>query len=127
PTNHLDALTRDALIGALERFNGTILFASHDDELLERLATHVVDVHDGLAELHTADYAGFKERLAGARRATARDPREDAVDALEARIVRLQDERDSLEDRGAYDALTAQIADLEAKLERLALSVYDAS
>jgi ATP-binding cassette subfamily F protein 3 len=127
PTNHLDALTREALVAALEAFPGTILFASHDDDLLERLATDVIDVHDGLAELHSADYAGFKERLAGARRAAARDPREDAVEALEARIVGLQSERDALDDRRACDALTAQIAELETELERLALSVYDAS
>jgi ATP-binding cassette subfamily F protein 3 len=125
PTNHLDAPTREALTAALERFKGTILFASHDDELLERLATHVVDVHDGRAELHTADYAGFKERLAGARRATARDPREEAVEALEAQIDRLQAERDALGNGRSAEALTARIADVEAELERLALSVYD--
>jgi ATP-binding cassette subfamily F protein 3 len=136
PTNHLDALTRDALIGALESFKGTILFASHDDDLLERLSTHVVDVHDGLAELHTADYAGFKERLAGARRPAARDPREDAVDALEAQITRLQTERDVLQDRwddaatrptisARYEALSGQLEAAEAELERLALAVYD--
>jgi ATP-binding cassette subfamily F protein 3 len=135
PTNHLDALTREALLTALEDFKGTILFASHDDELLERLATHVVDVHDGVAELHTADYAGFKERLAASRRTGARDPREDAVEALEADIVALQAERDALDERwsggmppddaATHARLTERIAALETEMERLALSVYD--
>ena len=136
PTNHLDPLTREALIVALESFKGTILFASHDDELLERLATHVVDVHDGLAELHSADYAGFKERLAVARRASARDPRELAIEAIDADIVRLQIERDAIDDQYstgkmprsatvAYESLTERITAMENEMERMALSVYD--
>jgi ATP-binding cassette subfamily F protein 3 len=126
PTNHLDARTREALLGALEAFEGSILFASHDDELLERLATHVLDVHDGTAELHTADYAGFKERIAQ-RRAQTRDPREAAIEAIEAEILRLQDERDALPASASAvaDALAERIAAAEAELERLALSVYD--
>ena len=47
PTNHLDVATRRKLIDALEAYDGTILCASHDPGILERVATRVVEIRDG--------------------------------------------------------------------------------
>ena len=47
PTNHLDAATRRQLIDALESYDGTIICASHDPAVLERIATRVFEVRDG--------------------------------------------------------------------------------
>ena len=47
PTNHLDAATRRKLVDALESYDGTIICASHDPMILERVATRVYQVEDG--------------------------------------------------------------------------------
>jgi len=47
PTNHLDVGTRRKLIEALEGYDGTIICASHDSAILERVATRVYEVSDG--------------------------------------------------------------------------------
>ena len=47
PTNHLDRTTRRKLLDALEAYDGTILCASHDPEIVDRVATHVYEVSDG--------------------------------------------------------------------------------
>src|SRR5438067_2987584 len=47
PTNHLDRPTRRKLIDALEKYEGTIVCASHDPAILERVATRVYAVKDG--------------------------------------------------------------------------------
>ena len=47
PTNHLDRATRRKLIEALETYDGTIICASHDPGILERVATRVYEVNDG--------------------------------------------------------------------------------
>ena len=47
PTNHLDRTTRRKLIEALEKYEGTIVCASHDPGILERVATRVYEVKDG--------------------------------------------------------------------------------
>ncbi len=47
PTNHLDRATRRQLIQALERYDGTIVCASHDPEIMARIPTHVYEVRDG--------------------------------------------------------------------------------
>jgi ATP-binding cassette subfamily F protein 3 len=46
PTNHLDRTTRRKLIDALQRYQGTILCASHDPAIVEGVATHVYEVKD---------------------------------------------------------------------------------
>ena len=47
PTNHLDATTRRKLVDALESYDGTIIVASHDPAILEKVATRVYQVEDG--------------------------------------------------------------------------------
>ncbi len=47
PTNHLDIDSREALEGALEQFDGTILSVSHDRYLIDRLATRILELHPG--------------------------------------------------------------------------------
>ncbi len=51
PTNHLDPLARDVLIEALKQFEGTILMSSHDQYLIDQVATGVFEVQDGKLEL----------------------------------------------------------------------------
>ncbi|MFD2328407.1 ABC-F family ATP-binding cassette domain-containing protein [Cohnella sp. GCM10020058] len=50
PTNHLDLWSREVLEGALEEYDGTLLFVSHDRYFLNRLADRVVELGpDGAA------------------------------------------------------------------------------
>jgi ATP-binding cassette subfamily F protein 3 len=53
PTNHLDIPAREALEAALRDFPGTIIVATHDRYLLERLATRILTAHDrGISDFH---------------------------------------------------------------------------
>ncbi len=47
PTNHLDLISSEILIEALTRFNGTLLFVSHNQSFINRLATKVWDIRKG--------------------------------------------------------------------------------
>ncbi len=47
PTNHLDAESVDALVDALEAWEGALVLVTHDRWLVERLATHVVRIDPG--------------------------------------------------------------------------------
>jgi ATP-binding cassette subfamily F protein 3 len=44
PTNHLDLPTREALEDALRRYQGTVLFVSHDRYFINRVATAVLEL-----------------------------------------------------------------------------------
>ena len=58
PTNHLDAAAIEALEGVLEAYGGTLILASHDRQLVSRVATrcwwiehgHVHDLEGGMLE-----------------------------------------------------------------------------
>jgi len=46
PTNHLDMEAIEALNQALESYDGTLIFVSHDREFVSSLATRVVEIKD---------------------------------------------------------------------------------
>ncbi|MFQ3198876.1 MAG: ATPase subunit of ABC transporter with duplicated ATPase domains [Paraglaciecola sp.] len=44
PTNHMDMEAIEALNGALKKFDGTLIFVSHDREFVSSLATRVIEI-----------------------------------------------------------------------------------
>lgn len=69
PTNHLDLDSKDVLLDALKRFDGTVLFVSHDRFFIEGLADRVLELSCGASpRLYYGDYAYYlmkKAELAG--------------------------------------------------------------
>jgi len=49
PTNHLDLTTKRALLKALDAYEGTVVFVSHDRAFLRALATRVIELAPGVA------------------------------------------------------------------------------
>jgi ATP-binding cassette subfamily F protein 3 len=47
PTNHLDISSSETLIDALEDYHGTLLFVSHNQSFINRLATKIWDIREG--------------------------------------------------------------------------------
>ena len=61
PTNHVDIPSREMLETALENFDGTIFFISHDRYLINRIADRIVDLSPtGLADFE-GTYEAFRE------------------------------------------------------------------
>ena len=63
PTNHLDYDTREALEQALQKFEWTILFISHDRYFVNKLATHIWFIEDGELSISAWNYADYKFKL----------------------------------------------------------------
>jgi ATP-binding cassette subfamily F protein 3 len=63
PTNHLDLHSKDVLLNALQAFQGTVLFVSHDRDFLEALATSVLQIEEGHARLFPCTYQQYRWRL----------------------------------------------------------------
>lgn len=61
PTTHLDMASIEALIYALDQFEGTLIFISHDVFFIRALANHVVHVQDGRLTTFNGDYEYFLE------------------------------------------------------------------
>jgi ATP-binding cassette subfamily F protein 3 len=56
PTNHLDIASRDVLERALEAYRGTLVIATHDRRLMNRLATRVLALEAGEWHLYAGNY-----------------------------------------------------------------------
>lgn len=70
PTNHLDLHSKDVLLDALNSFDGTVVFVSHDRGFIEGLATRVLELTasgSGIASRvrnFPGDYRYYMERIA---------------------------------------------------------------
>ena len=64
PTNHLDINSKDILLEALKKYDGTVLFVSHDKYFIENLADRVLELGDGKATSYVGDYTYYLEKKA---------------------------------------------------------------
>ncbi len=62
PTNHLDIPTIEWLQEVMLEFQGTIVFVTHDRELMQSVATAIVEVDRGQLVRWDCDYKTFLER-----------------------------------------------------------------
>lgn len=60
PTNHLDILSREMLLSALQKFEGTLLFVSHDRHFLRSLSNLVYEVSRKEIVIHPRTYAEYE-------------------------------------------------------------------
>lgn len=56
PTNHLDIKSREVLLDALKKYQGTIIFVSHDRHFLHELTEKVYEVSKGEVIIYPGDY-----------------------------------------------------------------------
>ena len=59
PTNHLDLQSKQILLDSLKKYQGTIVFVSHDRYFVDALATRILEVGNGGIESYLGNYADF--------------------------------------------------------------------
>jgi len=62
PTTHLDIASIDALVGALQEYDGTFIFISHDVYFIRALAKTVLHVHSGRLTPYAGNYDYYLEK-----------------------------------------------------------------
>ncbi|MEL6907327.1 MAG: ATP-binding cassette domain-containing protein, partial [Planctomycetota bacterium] len=63
PTNHLDLVTKEMLVTTLSKFEGTMLFVSHDRTFLRGLATRVLDLSGGTPSVYPGTYEEWVDKV----------------------------------------------------------------
>lgn len=152
PENHLDYETIEWLIGVLTEFHGGIVFVSHDQYLIDRLANTIVELEDGETTSYTMryeDYLAEKERqVEGEARQWMQDRKTIArlrstVEMMKRRATRNSDTAATyqqtkrrlgvlVENHGARptaeaDRPTVRIADVERKKGKMLAAIRDLS
>ncbi len=66
PTNHLDAETSESLADALSEWPGTVVFVSHSQAFIRRVARRIFEIRDGRARQYPGEYGDYLKDLADA-------------------------------------------------------------
>ena len=62
PTNHIDIPTKEVLEEALEEFDGTLIFVSHDRFFINKFADKTIEFRDGHVTTYLGNYDDYKEK-----------------------------------------------------------------
>ena len=120
PTNHLDIASRHALEEALLSFDGTVISASHDRYFLDRIATSILAVDGGKAQLYGGNYTFYRqesEKRAASFHKEAPKKAEQRQDLGRNR---------SREERRTRERMASLIAQAEAEIHRMEAELGEA-
>lgn len=59
PTNHLDLESKEIVLQALQKFDGTLLFVSHDQDFVNRLATRIIELTPAGLKSYPGNYDAY--------------------------------------------------------------------
>ena len=144
PGNHLDVETVEALADALCRYEGTVIFTSHDRHFMHRVATAVIEVRDGRVASYPASYDDYVYRVrkeleaglrsehtvrgapeqshSGKRKIGGKEERElqKKLKSIERKIARLDEEKKSINDKLLTVTEAKEAQEVHAELSRIA-------
>lgn len=143
PTNHLDIASKEVLEDALNQFEGTIFFISHDRYFINKVATRVIELtstkaisYDGNYDTYlnhksvakplkkeNVDYLDMKQQNALYRKQQNKIKKiETNISILETKINTLTEQlhsEDVLNDYQKYNQINDEISELENQLNTL--------
>lgn len=120
PTNHLDIEAKEVLEQALDNYDGTLLFVSHDRYFINELANKIISVRDGHAKIYNGNYSYYldeKNKQAAAVQEAKAEQTESTTSANQNQgklSYQEQKARDSQKRK-----LERAVSDAEARIEKL--------
>ena len=118
PTNHLDIDAREALVQALNAFEGAVILVSHDAHLIELVAERLWLVADGTCK----PYAGTLDEYAAELQASRRNQRQankQVTDGEHSRDNRKQARKERAEQRQLTAELRKTVKNAETRMSKL--------
>ncbi|WP_438749250.1 ABC-F family ATP-binding cassette domain-containing protein [Pararhizobium sp. O133] len=114
PTNHLDIDSRNALIEALNDYEGAVILISHDRHLIEATVDRLWLVRDGTVTNYDGDLEDYRSIIvAGSKTKAAKTkPVDEAVNKADQRKA-------AAEKRAAFAPLKKKINEIESLTEKL--------
>lgn len=127
PTNHLDIDSKEILERAVNHFEGTVLYVSHDRYFINRTATRILDLTQKQLVNYIGNYDYYLEKKEANEQAQLTTPVESATDtadngASDSKLTWQQQKEEQARLRKKQNALNKvekEISELEAKNEFL--------
>ena len=115
PTNHLDIASREWMEDALSDYEQTLLFVSHDRYFIDKFATRIWALHDGVI---TDFRGGYREYCAWRERQTVFQQNEKQKEKEQKKETKAKPQRPKNNEK-ALQKLEREIARLEEKIAAL--------
>ncbi|RDD62795.1 ABC-F family ATP-binding cassette domain-containing protein [Ferruginivarius sediminum] len=119
PTNHLDIEARQALVEALNAYEGAVILVTHDPHLLELVADRLWLVADGMVRTWDGDLTDYRRYLLDQRREAKADARDKGKADGDQTLSKKDRRRQAAENRAATAHLRKRAKDAERDVERL--------
>lgn len=120
PTNHLDIEAKEVLEQALDTYDGTLLFVSHDRYFINELANKIISVRNGHAKIYNGNYSYYLDEKAKQAAAVqeAEDEQTESTTSANQNKGKL-----SYQEQKARDSqkrkLERAVSEAEARIEKL--------
>ena len=129
PTNHLDMFSKEVLESALNRYEGTVIYISHDRYFINKTAEKILELTPDGVILYNGNYDYYLEKKAE----RARNEAEKAAQHLEKSVAAAQPVSDTKNDwlkqkeqQAAERRLANRIAKLEKTIEETEAAIAQA-
>lgn len=120
PTNHLDVDSREALIHALNDYEGAVILISHDRHLLEATVDRLWVVRGGAVTPYDGDLESYRqESLGGGGKRTGEAAKANGGQAPDVKPTREEERRQAAQRRAELAPLRKQLAQHERCVETL--------
>jgi ATP-binding cassette subfamily F protein 3 len=120
PTNHLDVDSREALIHALNDYEGAVILISHDRHLLEATVDRLWVVRGGAVTPYDGDLESYRlESLGGGGKQTGEAAKANGGQAPDVKLTREEERRQAAQRRAELAPLRKQLAQHERCVEAL--------
>jgi len=109
PTNHLDLGSREWIEEAVEDFEGTLLFVSHDRYFIDRFANRIWTLEQGTIQDFRGDYTAYqamRERMKTIAQPPPKEPKKSEEQPVQAKVT------------GGTKLLKKDLASVEKKLKK---------
>ena len=126
PTNHLDMDAREALVQALNAYQGAVVIVSHDPVMVERVADRLWLVQDGACRDFDGDLDDYRDFIMQSRRAARKEERAKRAKETKAAANEAEKPKPSKSDMAkkaaaaekALERLNKQKAEMEEKMAK---------
>ncbi len=128
PTNHLDLAARESLEQALQAFDGTLLFVSHDRYFIQALAGKILELEEGKLTAFTGGYEDYAlaKATANAQEKAIQPIPTPSLSSQKESYYRSKEERaQDAKRRTRIKKIEEEIADLETETEGLNADLAD--
>ncbi|MEM7748245.1 MAG: ABC-F family ATP-binding cassette domain-containing protein [Pseudomonadota bacterium] len=119
PTNHLDVDSRQALIQALNDYDGAVILISHDRHLIEACADRLWIVRDGTVASFDGDMDDYRRYLLDRVSQAKKQSSKESTAEAEAKVGRSDQRRIAAERRAALAPLKRLATKAEQEVEAI--------